>query len=113
MKKFIGRLRVESNKEKLVDAKEWAYIYKVNCDIYRETKNEIEDPIERAEARVKYESDHAEMHRNLRKITKLGTLLGYKNEDIDLIKESVFWPNGKPEVNDIRMIEEFSTNDFN
>ena len=113
MKKFIGRLRVETNKEKLADAKEWAYIYKVNCDTYREKKNEISDPIERAEARVKYEQDHAEMHKNLRKITRLGILLGYNEQEIDTIKESIHWPEGKPQVRDIRMIEEFSTTDFN
>ena len=113
MKRIIGRLRVETNKEKLEEAKEWAYIYKVNCDIYREKKNEISDPIERAEARVKYEQDHAEMHKNLRKIVRLGTLLGYNEKEIDAIKESVFWPNGKPPVRDIRMIEELSTTDFN
>ena len=113
MKKFIGRLRVETNKEKLADAKEWAYIYKVNCDIYREKKNSISDPIAKAEARVTYERDHANMHRELRKITKYGILLGYTEQEIDTIKESVFWPEGKPQVRDIAMIEEFSTIDFN
>jgi len=109
----IGRLRLESNKEKLAEAVETAHLYKVACDTYREKKKEISDPIERAEARVVYEADHAEMHRNLRKITKLGMLLGYTEKEINLIKETVFWgADGKPDVRDIRFLEELQ-NDFN
>lgn len=113
VKRVVGRLRLDSNKEKLAEAVEWAHIYKVNCDTYRETKNSISDPIERAEARVTYEKNHAEMHRNLRKITKLGMLLGYTEKEINSIKDTVFWgPDGKPEVRDIRFLEELQ-NDFN
>ena len=112
-KRVIGRLRVDSNKEKLAEAVETAHLYKVACDTYREKKNTISDPIEKAEARVNYEADHAEMHSNLRKITKFGLLLGYTEDEINLIKDTVFWgPEGKPEVRDIRFLEELQ-NDFN
>lgn len=112
-RRVIGRLRVDSNKEKLAEAVETAHLYKVACDTYREKKNTISDPIERAEARVNYEADHAEMHRNLRKITKFGMLLGYTEDEINLIKDTVFWgPEGKPEVRDIRFLQELQ-NDFN
>ena len=106
------RLRVEKNLEKLQDAREWGRIYKSNCDMYFDTKGSITDPVEKAEARVKFNETQVFYQKALKKIRKHGRLLSYTEKQIDEIVKEVkmgdFYGLTPPRV----PTEDFTTSDF-
>jgi membrane-bound lytic murein transglycosylase MltF len=83
------RLRAEKNLERLQDAREWGRIHKNNCDMYFDTKKDIIDPVEKAEARVKYNENVVLYQKQLKKIRKYGRLLSYTEKQIDEIVKEV------------------------
>jgi hypothetical protein len=106
------RLRAEKNLEKLQDAREWGRIYKDNLDMYFDTKKDITDPVEKAEARVKFNETQVLYQKELKKIRKYGRLLSYTEKQIDEIVKEVkmgdFYGLTPPRV----PTEDFTTSDF-
>lgn len=105
------RLRSEKNLERLQDAREWAKIYKSNLDNYFETKGNITDPVEKAEATVRYHETHTLYIKELKKVRKYGRLLSYTEKDIEEIvteiKQGEFYGVTPP-----RLPETFKVSDF-
>lgn len=105
------RLRAEKNLTRLQDAREWGKIYKDNLDNYFETKGNITDPVEKAEATVKYHETHALYIKELKKVRKYGRLLSYTEKQIDEIvkeiKQGEFYGVTPP-----RVPTEFTISDF-
>jgi|TARA_B100001094_G_C18187202_1_gene804585 membrane-bound lytic murein transglycosylase MltF len=105
------RLRAEKNLERLQDAREWARIHKGNLDNYFDTKRSITDPVEKAEARVKFNETQVFYQKALKKIRKHGRLLSYTEKQIDEIVKEVkmgdFYGLTPP-----RVPTDFTTSDF-
>ena len=106
------RLRAEKNLTRLQDAREWGKIYKDNLDNYFETKGNITDPVEKAEAEVKYHETHAHYLKELKKIRKYGRLLSYTEKQIDEIvkeiKQGEFYGVKAPWLPDTFEVSDFS-----
>ena len=106
------RLRAEKNLEKLEDAREWARIYKGNMDIYFESKGNITDPVEKAEAGVKFNQTHKLYIKELKRIRKFGRLLSYTEKSIDeivkQIKQGEFYGVEAPKVPTDFTVSDFS-----
>ncbi len=105
------RLRAEKNLERLQDAREWARIHKDNCDMYFENKGVITDPVEKAEARVKYNETVVFYQKELKKIRKYGRLLNYTEKQIDEIVKEVKMGDLYG-VTPPRVPTDFTTSDF-
>lgn len=105
------RLRKEKNLQRLQNAREWAGIYKSNCEIYFENKGIITDPVEKAEARVKFNETHKLYIKELKRVRKYGRLLSYTEKQIDEIvkeiKQGEFYGVKPP-----RLPETFTVSDF-
>ena len=78
-------------KKKLATAIEWAEIYNSNVNIYFDTKKTITDPIEKAEARLRYEDDFTNLHHELAKVRRYGKWLGYNKDEVNDIVQRVYF----------------------
>lgn len=92
------RLRKEKLQEKLQASIEWAELLLVGLNAYRDEKENIVEPVAKAEARVQYDEDYKSFHKELRRITKFSYRLGYSEEETKEIITKIYWPNGKPAV---------------
>ena len=81
----------ERLQKKLATAIEWAEIYNSNVNIYFDTKKALTDPIEKAEARLRYEDDFSSLHKELNKIRRYGKRLGYNKDEVQEIIERVYF----------------------
>lgn len=81
----------ERLQKKLAEAIEWAEIYNSNVNIYFDTRKALTDPIQKAEARLGYEDNFSNLHKELNKIRRYGKRLGYNKDEVQEIIERVYF----------------------